>query len=392
MHRLSVPIVILFLGCAPSQKAVPPPAAPLAAPAAARPAEPRCGFALRRVSAPGHGGARPQIAVSGDAFAVAWEETTDHRSVRVETFDEDARPLGPSIELADLSRSGAEPRVAALRAPADGFVVFWATQEGDKSVIAMRRVDRAGKPKSDVVPVVTAPGARPLAALATAHGLALAWWNWTGTPHEVQVSYLDPDGHALGRPFVVTRAPPPDPDLALASAADVGGTGGDLLAWEELVDGVEHVFVGQLGRDRIEGRVDLGAGETPAFGHGVVVWQRPAAAGVYLAPLAGGTPVRLADGHVPAAAARPDGASALCLVRDTSRDEKHRDELVCGTLAGARLTHATRVTSAPRGVLALELAADPARVAAAWQTQEDDDTSIAFATLSCPAAAASARR
>ena len=391
MHRFSIVTLVLVAGCASPKSAAPPPVAPVPARPATRPPEPTCAFAWRRVSAPGHGGARPQIAASGDAFAVAWEETTDHRSVHVETFGDDARPLGPSIEVADLAHTGAEPRVAALRDPAGGFAVFWATQQGDNAVIAMRRVDRAGLPKSDAVPVVTSPGARPLAALAGDRGLSLVWWNWSGTPHLVQLTRLDDNGRALGRPLVVTRAPSADPDVDLQPAAALGVEGGDRVAWEELADGVEHVIVGELGRDRLEGRVDVGPGDTPELGDGLVLWERPAEQGVYQAPLAGGPTVRVADGHVPAAATRPDGTTALCLVRDTSRDEEHHDELWCGDLVGARLHHGTRLATAPRGVMAVQLAADQARVGVAWQTQEDDDTTISFATISCPAAAAPAR-
>src|SRR6185312_15787312 len=88
---------LVVAACAPAQKATAPAATPTAnsqtagaamnaPPANAPPSPKRCGYSVRRVSAAGRGAMRPQLAAVADAFAVAWEETTDHRGIRVQTF------------------------------------------------------------------------------------------------------------------------------------------------------------------------------------------------------------------------------------------------------------------------------------------------------------------
>lgn len=321
--RRSILVLSLFVGCAPAQKATAPAAAPTAggaaAPAAAAeeaaptiiPSGKRCGFSVRRISAYGRGAMRPQIAASTDAFAVAWEETTDHRSIRVATFAFDARPLGGSIEVADVAHAAAEPRITATGD--GGFAVFWSASAGDgASALVLRRIDRLGKPKSDAIPLLVAPGARALDATAVEGGYALAWWNWSGTPHQLAVSLLDKEGRAAGKPLPVTRAPSPDPTVDIAPGAVLGRPAAMAVAWDETVDGVDHVVLGDLGRERLEGRTDLGPGVTPRMGAGVVVFERPAETAIMAAPLAGGAPVRIVDGHVPAAAPRKGGVTALC--------------------------------------------------------------------------------
>jgi hypothetical protein len=361
--------------------------APVAAGGAPGRNTPQCSYSVRRVSAWGRGGMRPQIAASADAFVVAWEETTDHRSVRVQTFATDAQPLGPSIEVADLQRAGASPRVAP-GPEGDGFVVFWATASGDSSAVVMRKIDRTGKPKSDVIPVVVAPGVRPLDAQPTDKGYAVAWWNWSGTPHQLAVSYLDKDGRAVGRPWPITRAPSPDPTVDLASGATLGHKAQTVIAWDETVDDAEHVMVGDLGAQRLEGRIDLGPGETPRLGSGIIVWERPKETAIWWAPLSGGgAPQKLVDGHVPAAAAHGK-ATALCYLRDTDpSDEAHIDELSCGTLVDGKIADGTRIAVAPRGIFALATVSTGGHIGVAWQTQEDGDTGISFAALSCPGGA-----
>jgi hypothetical protein len=383
-------LVSLVAACAPATQ---PRAAALSTAAAAGaraapPADARCAVASRRLSAHGRGGARPQITAGGDAFAVAGEETTEHRAIRVATFDDQARPLGPSTEIADLRHAGAEPRVVADGAE---FLVLWTAEEEQGSTINVRRLDRSGKPVSDVVPLVTAAGARALAALALPDGYAVAWWNWSGTPHQVAVSFFDRHDRPLGRGVPITEAPSPDPTVDLAVDAAPGRGEKWHIAWEELVGGASHVFVGELDRERLQGRIDLGPGETPELGDGMVVWERPAENALSLAGLSGGAAASFPGGHTPAAAARPSGDGVACFVRDTALEEGRTDELWCGDLTSGKIQAPARVAVEPRGVLSLQIAADRARIGVAWQAQEDDDTRVAFAVVSC-AAAAPARR
>jgi len=399
----------LLVACAPAQKATAPavtatvasagPSLPSSgAPAAAAapaiiPSGQHCGFSVRRISAYGRGGMRPQIAAGAGAFAVAWEETTDHRSIRVATFAPDAQPLGGSVEVADVAHAAAEPRVTA-NPDGDGFAVFWSISTGDGgAALDLRRIDRFGRPKSDAVPVVVAPGARALAATPLDGGYALAWWNWSGTPHQLAVSFLDKEGRAGGKPLPVTRAPSPDPTVDIAGGAAVGGRAATLIAWDETIDGVDHVILGELGKERLQGRVDLGAGVTPRLGAGIVVFERPAETAIMSVPLAGGTPTRIVDGHVPAAAPRGNGVTALCYLRDTDPSvEGHVDELICGDLVDGKIVDPTRIAVEPRGIFGLEVAAAAnGRIGVAWQSQNEDDTGVSFAALSCPAVAAAAK-
>src|SRR5262249_3607951 len=61
-----------------------------------------CKLASLRLSAPGAGAVRPSVAFAGGVYAVVWEETAEHRSVHLQALDENARPLGGSVEVADL--------------------------------------------------------------------------------------------------------------------------------------------------------------------------------------------------------------------------------------------------------------------------------------------------
>jgi hypothetical protein len=376
-------------GSTPKQAA---PSANLAGGAATAAARPQCTAEVRRVSSFGHGAARPQIAAGADAFAVAWEETTDHRSVRAQTFGLDARPLGPSLELADLARAGSDPRLAAMPDPSEGFAVFWSTEQGDSSVIAMRRLDRAGKPKGDAVPVVTAQGARALAVTTTESGFALAWWNWTGTPHQVTVSLVDKLGRIQGRPVPVTLAPSPDPTVEIRPGAALGRRAPLVLAWDETIDRLEHVIVGELANSHLEGRIDFGPGETPRMGAGVLLWERAEEQGLYVAPLGGGPAKKLTEGHLPAAAGRDARATAVCFLHSNDiGEEAHVDELQCGHLVDGKIGDLTRIAMAPRGIFSLQLAAGARRLGVTWQSQEEEDTGVSFATVSCPPVAAAAK-
>jgi hypothetical protein len=68
------------------------------------------------------------------------------------------------------------------------------------------------------------------------------------------------------------------------------------------------------------------------------------------------------------------------------------DELWCGALVAGKFARPTRVTVAPRGIFALQLAVAGARTGVVWQSQENDDTAVWLAALSCDDAAAKARR
>jgi hypothetical protein len=383
VHRSSIGLLILMLGgCGPSQK--PSSTAAKRVTAAPSSSGPACRSTVRRVSAPGRGALHPQIGAAADAFAVAWEESRDHRVVQLQSFGSDAQPLGPAVAAG--ARDGAEPRVAPFGD--GGFAVFWSTDHQDRDAIVMRRFDRAGKPVADAVPAVVAPGARALSVAPVEGGFALAWWNWNGLPHQISVSYVDKQGRALGRPLPVTRAPSPDPTVDVWPGGAVGSKALGVIAWEEVVDGLEHIVVGDLGRDGLQGRVDRGAGETPELGHQLVVFERSVEQRIY-AVRTDGTVVSVDEGHVPAAAPRGPDASALCFLRDTDPSEEvHIDELWCGTLGPDRLRFATRVAIAPRGIFALQLAVAGSRVGVVWQTQEDDDTAVFVASLSCPDGAA----
>ena len=366
-----------------------------AAAASAEPPPPKCRYAVRRLSASGSGALRPQVASSADGFAVAWEETTDHRSIRVQTFGADAQPLGSSIEVADVGKAAAAPRIAA-GADGDGFAVFWSSAHGDtSSAIYFRKIDRAGKPRSDAIPVVVIPGARALDALATDSGYALAWWNWSGTPHQIAVTFLDKSGRPVGKPISLSRAPVSDPTVDLANLpAPSGAAPAPAIAWDEAAADGDHVFVSAPFRERLDHRIDLGPGEAPSVGGAAVVWQRASDTSIWMAAVDGSPPLRVIDGHLPAAAPRRPGVSAFCWLRDTDPSEAHHvDELQCGNLvAGAQLLSPTRVAVEPRGIFDLHVAALGERTGATWVSQQDDDTGVSFAVVTCPGVAVAKAR
>jgi len=83
-------------------------------------------------------------------------------------------------------------------------------------------------------------------------------------------------------------------------------------------------------------------------------------------------------------------ATAICFLRDTDPSEtEHVDELMCGDLVDGKIADLSRVAVAPRGIFSLQLAVGPqGRIGVAWQAQEEDDTAISFATVTCPDVAA----
>jgi hypothetical protein len=337
----------------------------------------------RSLAAPGHGAARPQIAVAGDTFALVWEESDDHRTIRLQTVDGKAHPLGPSVEIADVAKGGTAPSVVA---DGDGFAVLWSEEHPGSSLIAFRRVDAHGRPRGDVTAAVNAPSARVLAAtsLEGGGGLVALWWNWEGLPHTLAASFLDGEGRPRGKPLQISRAPSADPtvDAAPPSALGVPGDGVAVVAWEEMVDGVVHVFVGTLADGRLKGRVDVGRGETPELAYRRVVFERPDEHAIFSAALDGSGLARVTDGHTPAAA-RHGRSTALCFIRDAGGEKGETDELWCGELDDrGHLNAAERITIAPQGVLALQVAAGTL-TGAVYQMQEEDDTAIAFSALAC---------
>jgi hypothetical protein len=382
-------LALLLVACAPARSAVRrPSSAPsdVQPPAPERKAEgeqhkakpPTCAYQVRRLSAPGRGAVRPHLAAGEDAFAVAWEETSEHHAVRVQTFALDGHPLGPSIEVADVARAAAEPRLAA---DGDGFTIFWsAERSGGATMLAMRHVDRAGKPKSDALPVIVAPSVRALDVAPTDGGYAVAWWSAGGSVHPLFVSFVDNKGRPLGRPLSITRTPTPAPTVELAPGAALGRHAPMVVTWSETVGELAHVIVADVSRAGLDGRVDVGAGETPQLGAGVVVFERPADTSIWAAPIVGAAATeRIAGGHRPAAAPRAPLATALCYLRDA--------ELVCATLAsagGGLLVQPTRIAVPPRALSALGVATSGDRIGVAWQAQDGDDSSVSFASLTCP--------
>src|SRR5256885_13985894 len=143
--------LILVLGCAgcPQQAQVKEDAAPEGPPG--------CVLHERRLSAEGRAATRPEVAYNRGVFAAVWEDAdAEHTGVRFQALDALAAPLGPGVEVADVEKGGAEPRVIP---DGDGFVVSW-TVAG--SQIALRRGDRLGRPRGDVLPAgVGAKAPRP---------------------------------------------------------------------------------------------------------------------------------------------------------------------------------------------------------------------------------------
>jgi len=84
------------------------------------------------------------------------------------------------------------------------------------------------------------------------------------------------------------------------------------------------------------------------------------------------------------------GATAICFLRDVAtNDEEHIDEPSWGDLVAGKMTDLTRIAVEPRGIFSLQLAIGPqGRIGVAWQAQQEDDTAISFASVSCPVVAA----
>ncbi|HEY7958315.1 MAG TPA: hypothetical protein VII38_23610 [Polyangia bacterium] len=386
--RASVLFGLILVGCGPAvgssvRKPSPVPGAaaagerPIATPAA----PPGCKVALRTVSLPGRGGARPSLAQASGAYAVVWEETAeDHRGVHFQALDGEARPLGPSVEVADLERGGAEPKVVA---DGDGFAIVWTIDEPDTSLIAFRRVDAHGRPRGDVITAVSSPHARALALAKVEGGFALGWWSWSGTPPSENLTWLDADGRPHGRAVRVSTGLLVDPEMDLRAVEGAGDKHNPEVraAWIEAVNGDDHVLDGVISRTAVSGKVDLGPGDRPALVSGGVLFANPTDASVWLAPVDGAQPPeRVTDGQMPAAA-----DSRLCLYRTVTEQQRANDELHCMGLDGARPVDPVRVAVAPGGVLTLALAAPESSsgFGVVFQTEAGDTMKVVFAAVEC---------
>lgn len=369
-------IVACLAACGPaaSTEVKPTPvatAATQAPPSDGPAAAPRCQVKARRLSALGHSAVRPQLATGGDGFAVVWEDATDrHRGVLLQPFDRQGAPLGPAVEVADLTRGGAEPRVAA---DGDGFIVLWTVDEADSSTINLRRVDARGRPRGDVIPIVSAAGARALAAARVSGGFVVAWWTWSASPPTQSLTFLDERGQPTGKPLLLTRG------TLIEADVDFRALDGSLRgAWVAPVEGVDHAYTARVTPGGVGERLDLGPGNRPSVVPGGTVWAVPAEATVWWSPEDAAKPSKLTDGQAPAAS-----GDALCLFRTAHSEERTVDELYCGALGGGRVTGLERFAVAPGGVLTLSIAQPAGMTAVAYQTEEGEEMAVVLLAAEC---------
>jgi hypothetical protein len=341
------------------------------------PAPDACVVRTRRISPPAQGGVRPHVlAAAPSGFAVVWEESDESsRGIHFQALDVQAAPLGPAVEVADLSRGGAMPRLAH---DGDGYAVLWAEDTKDDTTLLFRRIDARGKPRGDVVQVLKKANVRVLAATRTQTGFAVAWWTWSTQPPELAVSFLDAEGKARGAAVPLTRGTLIEPAVDFAA-----GDGADVLrvAWVEPQEGADHVLSGTLSPDKheVQGRVDLGEGNLPSFASSGVILARLGDTSVWRTSFRAPAPVRLTEGQSPDAV-----GDALCLFRPAHGQELLSDELRCLIVDGSRVLRDRRVTTAPGGVLTLALAVSGPTLGVAYQTEETENMSVTLATLTCP--------
>jgi hypothetical protein len=341
---------------------------------------PACEVHTRRLSPEARASTRPAVAAAGDLYGVVWEDSDgEHRGIRFQALDRNASPLAPSVEVADLKVGGADPRVIT---DGDGFMVSWTVEEGPTSVIELRRVDARGKPRSDVIPAVSAPSARALALSRYADGYALVWWSWAESPPLQAVTFLDGECRPRGKNVELSRCPLVEP------VADLLVSDRKLeVAWEEQHDGVEHVFAGALTPGGLSGRVDLGPGDSPSLTQKGAVFAHLDDASIWWSPLQKAQPARFTDGLYPDA--RPlgppsEGRGVLCVVRLAETEEGSYDELDCMTLHHGEPVRDDKIASAARGLRAQDVAVGADGFAVAYQTQEADADAVHLATAKCP--------
>lgn len=348
--------------------------------------QPVCRPQVRALSA-ARPGVRPYLAVRSGEFAVVWEQTGDeHRSIRFQALDQSTNPLGPSIEIADLKHGGAAPLVVA---DGNGYVVVWTVDQLDTSAIALRRVDRLGKPRSDVVQVVAQPGARALGLGQVPQGFVVVWWTRAKLPHVQMATWIDAGGRPLGPPVLLSRAPSVDPtvDVEPLQAGEARARPGSVrIAWEELVAGIDHVIVAEVGSAGVLRRVDIGPGDTPSFGGDQVFFEHLGDQTIWYSPKMEAQPRQIAEGHSPEAtrAWGVSGRGILCFGRLVTKEQTSSDELVCAELEAGKLVREQHLASAARGVIAVQAAATSKGYGVAYQTEEERGMAVSFAAVTCP--------
>jgi hypothetical protein len=362
--------LILVLGCAgcPRQVQVKDETSSDAAPA------PGCLLHERRLSAEGRAGTRPDVAWNGGAFAVVWEDAdAEHAGIRFQALDAQAAPLAASVEVADLEKGGAEPRVIA---DGDGFVVSWTVAS---TQIVLRRVDRLGKPRGDVVTALSAESAHALALAPFADGLALVWWTWASSPPLQAVTFLDGEGRPKGEPVPLSRTP------LVSPMADLLPSGASLqVAWEEQHDGVEHALAGRVTPAGLSHRVDFGPGDSPSLTQKGAVFGHLDDASIWWSPLEAARPARFTDGQYPDARPLGPEKGVLCVVRLAETEAGSVDELDCLTLQKGDPLRDDKVASAQRGLRAQAVAAGADAFAVVYQTDEPDAQAVHLVTARCP--------
>jgi len=334
-----------------------------------------CAIAAQPLSPVGREGAHPSVAFAAGAggFLATWEEeAAGHRAIRAQPLDEDGRPRGEAVDLADLVEGGAEPHVAP---DGDGFVVAWTIdRSGGEAAIALRRVDALGRPRRAAAQVLVARDARALAVARAGTGYAVGWWSWTATPPVEWVTFTDATGRAVGRPIALSQGAVVEAAIALAADGE-----GVRAAWIETRDGLDHVVVGLARPGGVSKRADLGAGVQPSLVDGAVIAGRPAEGLVVQLAESGASTV--ASGYAPESSVR-----AACFFRNVTatEDQKSVDELRC-RMRGT--SDEPLVASLPGGVLALAVADGAAATGVVYQTEEKGATGaqmrVHFAAVRC---------
>jgi hypothetical protein len=143
----------------------------------------------------------PQLAWSGDAFAVVWSETNAfdvQKSVKISIVRGTSLEATPPRELAG-SLHGADPSPFVVWDGA-AFVVIWADDTG----LAMQRVTDDGQLQASTVHVVSAPAQDrwPYAFVRAGDRFALGWAQ-VASGYTTSVVMFGADGVALGQPIVL---------------------------------------------------------------------------------------------------------------------------------------------------------------------------------------------
>lgn len=237
-HRLTFVIVLGLAACQPMSKPVrtaiaPPPAsappkvappplapvAPVVSPNAVSTVDKRsgCGSHLRRLSGKGVMAANPALVANQTHLAVAWQEHDgDYAAIRLLVLDSRAKPLGPSVQLAEVAVAAPTPLVIA---DGDGYAVLW---RGDGSIL-LRRADRLGRPSGDAMSLWSGKRLRLLAALRSGEQFRVVLAGEDSAPQALSFSL---DGKLQGKPRSIKLAK--DAELALLAK----GKQAELFAWD----------------------------------------------------------------------------------------------------------------------------------------------------------------